>query len=51
MAPGRDVPWAAVGTVARTELRTRWRSLLVVTLLAEPRCRHNFWNAKELLFW
>jgi hypothetical protein len=34
MAPGRDVPWAAVGTVARTELRTRWRSLLVVTLLA-----------------
>ena len=29
-----DVPWPAVTTVARTELRRRWRSLVVVGLLA-----------------
>jgi hypothetical protein len=28
------VPWAAVRAIARTELRARWRSLLVVGLLA-----------------
>ena len=32
--PGRGVPWAAVRAVARVELRTRWRSLVVVGLLA-----------------
>jgi len=29
-----SVPWPAVAAVARTELRTRWRSLVVVGLLA-----------------
>lgn len=32
--PGQGVPWAAVRAVARVELRTRWRSLVVVGLLA-----------------
>jgi putative ABC transport system permease protein len=31
---GSGVPWPAVTTVARHELRTRWRSLVVVGLLA-----------------
>jgi len=32
--PGHGVPWAAVRAVARVELRTRWRSMVVVGLLA-----------------
>jgi hypothetical protein len=32
--PVPGVPWAAVRAVARVELRTRWRSLVVVGLLA-----------------
>ena len=31
---GRRAPWAAVRAVARAELRTRWRSLVVLGLLA-----------------
>lgn len=33
-AADQGVPWAAVTTIARHELRTRWRSLVVVGLLA-----------------